>query len=200
MKYDGHIDVDDAVMQKWLHNEPLSADDAARCEHEALHSNQFVLSTGRTFYSCSNRLSLDERGRLGYGHDSEVDEFDDAPLTPAEKKEIASEMISRWMNWASVKWTSDERLAKAVCFDAIPACTRYPAGVCISKIEAKNGQPISDMWMIIDPGPIDRVLTQRGNWIDAVTHLTSLTTTDDESAEFTLDEAFAACAKLRSQL
>ena len=60
----------------------------------------YTLSTGRGFYSCSDRLSLDENGKLGYGHDSTVDEFDDEPLTDAEKYEIASEMVRRWMRWA----------------------------------------------------------------------------------------------------
>jgi len=67
----------------------------------------YVLSSGRRLYANDDRLSVndditpDRDHRLAYGLDSHVSEIEDVPLTLEEKKEIASVMIARWMNWVS---------------------------------------------------------------------------------------------------
>lgn len=64
----------------------------------------FVLSTGRAFYAYDERLTpwsgAGAPGSLSYGYDGRVDEFDDAPLTDAERREIADYVVARWEAWA----------------------------------------------------------------------------------------------------
>jgi len=82
----------------------------------------YTLSTGRRFYSWTDRLSVGDDGVLAYGHDSSVSEFEEVPLTPDEKREIAEYMIDRWKAWAA---------AAARCIDPSSVCPHgAPAGFC----------------------------------------------------------------------
>jgi hypothetical protein len=67
------------------------------------HDESFTLSTGRVLIADA-RLSPGTDGRLYEGYDARVHELDangdEAPLTPAERSEIAEYMIERWREWA----------------------------------------------------------------------------------------------------
>lgn len=73
-------------------------------------------------------------------------------------------------------------LAKAICFEAIKPCEKFPEGVQLSKVESG--------WMIVEPADHHRVLCQNGEWFDEEAPHQGPTV-------FTLDEALAAVAKLR---
>ena len=69
----------------------------------------YVLSTGRVIYANRGILGLAPKSRVLYegfdgAHPFEGDPgMTDAPLTAAERQEIADEMIARWRAWAAPK-------------------------------------------------------------------------------------------------
>ena len=75
----------------------------------------FKLSTGKEFYANLSILGLgpkreyEDRLGLTYGYDGGVSEdrepnefAENAPFTPAERREIADYMIALWQEWAAL--------------------------------------------------------------------------------------------------
>jgi len=62
--------------------------------------NEYVLEcTGRRFFANNGIVGLGpELGRLSHGYDGSGPD----DLTPAEKREIALEMIARWSTWGGL--------------------------------------------------------------------------------------------------
>ncbi len=57
--------------------------------------DEFILSTGKTFYAYSGTLGLHPKLGLAYGYDGTVDELSEN-FTKEEKSEIADYMIKLW--------------------------------------------------------------------------------------------------------
>lgn len=69
-------------------------------------TDEYVLSTGKTFYAHGGTLSPTSNLGLAYGADGMVEEApgdrideDDKKFTSAERHEIGSFMISLWLEW-----------------------------------------------------------------------------------------------------
>lgn len=70
--------------------------------------NHYRLTSGREIYANRGILGLglasDDTLYEGYdGHITDADEYDDGRLTPAERRQIADQMIARWQAWAAKK-------------------------------------------------------------------------------------------------
>jgi hypothetical protein len=66
----------------------------------------YTLTTGRRVYANRGILGIDEHGHVSEGYDGGVElerDWDDTfqPWTPAERAELADEMIRRWSRFKS---------------------------------------------------------------------------------------------------
>lgn len=59
-------------------------------------------STGRTEYAYGGIVSVNDKLELSYGADGGFPTDFENPLTPAEKRELAQYMISRWLEYAMI--------------------------------------------------------------------------------------------------
>lgn len=64
---------------------------------EFIDLDNFVFKcSGRKVYAFSSIIGISPNGDAYYGHDGGIAEYDNPPLTPKEKTELARHVIERW--------------------------------------------------------------------------------------------------------
>jgi hypothetical protein len=75
---------------------------------ELLAGDAYRLRSGRAFYAHNGIIGIDPDGEVFEGYDGGIDivrewDYEFQPWTPAERAELADEMIRRWQRFKGVR-------------------------------------------------------------------------------------------------